>query len=275
VKEKKDKGGNQWISCRNARAQQQVWLYCHFTHQRLSRANHLKGWDAKLLAYVPSTRNRVAEPPGETRRLLWPVYRTWPLGGSMHRSKCVVTAPLVESTTTQAQNLKQLYQALDDLRNVVQQILEKLAAIETFSLQERVRTEARRALLSPAETQYRSGKTCASTPQRRKRNQRNRASLQGSPGNHLPIRSSKVTRGRKRTSSEKKPAHPRKRVSLPQKQDPPKNVKWRMLGIPAFILSGVTLLIDSLEFGYVSLCVGHLIFAFEYLKHVWRSSVCG
>jgi len=193
----------------------------------------------------------------------------------MQSTQYRVTTRLVGSVTKQAQGLKQRNQSPDDLRNVIQQILEKLAAIEAFFLQGRVRTEARRALLSPAETQYRSGKTCASTPQRRKRNQRNRASLQGSPGNHLPIRSSKVTRGRKRTSSEKKPAHPRKRVSLPQKQDPPKNVKWRMLGIPAFILSGVTLLIDSLEFGYVSLCVGHLIFAFEYLKHVWRSSVCG
>ena len=78
VKEKKDKGGNQWTSRRKAREQQQVWFSRHFTHQRLSRANHLKGWDAKLLAYVPHARNRVAEPPGGTRRLLWPVCRTWP-----------------------------------------------------------------------------------------------------------------------------------------------------------------------------------------------------
>ena len=35
-----------------------------FRLKRLIKANHSKGWDAKLLAYVPQTRDTVAGLPG-------------------------------------------------------------------------------------------------------------------------------------------------------------------------------------------------------------------
>jgi hypothetical protein len=35
------------------------------TSERLIKANHAKGWDAKPLAYVPRARDRVAGLPGE------------------------------------------------------------------------------------------------------------------------------------------------------------------------------------------------------------------
>jgi hypothetical protein len=35
--------------------------------KRLIKANHSKGWDAKLLAYVPQARDRVAGLPGGCR----------------------------------------------------------------------------------------------------------------------------------------------------------------------------------------------------------------
>ena len=38
-----------------------------FIKKRLTKANHSKGWDAKLLAYVPQGRDRVAGLPGVSR----------------------------------------------------------------------------------------------------------------------------------------------------------------------------------------------------------------
>jgi hypothetical protein len=38
--------------------------------KRLTKANHSKGWDAKLLAYVPQLRDRVAGLPGGCRSFL-------------------------------------------------------------------------------------------------------------------------------------------------------------------------------------------------------------
>src|SRR2546425_13295142 len=44
-----------------------IILAYQFRTKRLITANHSKGWDAKLLAYVPQTRDTVAGLPGGCR----------------------------------------------------------------------------------------------------------------------------------------------------------------------------------------------------------------
>jgi hypothetical protein len=47
-----------------------ITLLWKFRLKRLIKANHSKGWDAKLLAYVPQTRDTVAGLPGGCRSSL-------------------------------------------------------------------------------------------------------------------------------------------------------------------------------------------------------------